>query len=130
MSDIILYLFEILGPTRTTEFRKRHFDSTDNGPDGTISDAGSHYGYAGGKYGMEDTMRLPSISKINLSAIDEDGVVTEGGLKQVLSFQKLIKKTLETLIDKINSQAPHRVLAKEVGDLDEMIGSSFDLILS
>jgi hypothetical protein len=31
---------------------------------------------------------------------------------------------------KINSQAPHRVLAKELSDLDEMITSSFDLIIS
>jgi len=31
---------------------------------------------------------------------------------------------------KINAQAPYRILAKELSDLDEMITSSFDLILT
>jgi len=44
VSDIILFLFEILGPTRTSEFRKRHFDSPDYGRNGPNSDDESHYG--------------------------------------------------------------------------------------
>lgn len=31
---------------------------------------------------------------------------------------------------KITSQAPHRILSKELSDLEEMISSSFDLILT
>jgi hypothetical protein len=64
-----------------------------------------------------------------MSVIDND-TIEEGSLKQVLSFNKLIKKTLEAMAAKINSQAPHRVLAKELSDLDEMITSSFDLIIT
>lgn len=37
---------------------------------------------------------------------------------------------MEALQAKINAQAPYRVIAKELGDLDEMITSSFDLILT
>lgn len=131
MSDIILFLFEILGPTRTSEFRKRHFDSPDYGRNGPNSDDESHYGgfLKTQVYAPEETLRLPSISKIDLSVIQGDGA-EEGGLKQALSFHKLIKKTLEGMAAKINSQAPHRVLAKELSDLDEMITSSFDLILT
>jgi len=44
VSDIILFLFEILGPTRTSEFRKRHLDSPDNGHNGPNSDEESYYG--------------------------------------------------------------------------------------
>jgi len=44
VSDIILFLFEILGPTRTSEFRKRHFDSPEYGRNGLNSDDESHYG--------------------------------------------------------------------------------------
>ncbi len=31
---------------------------------------------------------------------------------------------------KITAQAPHRILSKELSDLEEMISSSFDLILT
>lgn len=51
-------------------------------------------------------------------------------MKQVLSFHKLIKKTIEAMAAKINSQSPHRILAKELSDLDEMITSSFDLTIT
>jgi hypothetical protein len=71
VSDIILFLFEILGPTRTSEFRKRHFDSPDYGRNGPNSDDESHYGgFQKTKvYSPEETLRLPSISKIDLSVI-------------------------------------------------------------
>ena len=80
-----MFLFEILGPSRTNEFKKRHFDQTEINNE-LISDIDTYSNYQT-KRNM-DELKLPSIHKQynSLSTIvDDDQVEKDGGnVKQVL----------------------------------------------